>query len=291
MSEFKYACPVCGQHIKCDSSQAGTKMECPTCFQKITVPQAPSTDDQKFIITGTKPGERPAPNIPEYREVMPENNFPLVAMVIVLVLVCAVGAAVFAFRGKIFESSAAAAPTNEVASGASGQPTPVRAQAPPKPAPAPPPVAPPANDTNWTLNLNAAVIPDATAAGRIHGQDFIIERAILMNGMLILRTGRGGPLESGVTINFSGAQAEALSGESINVGTNASRAAGVTLHWKDGDQLMSGTFIKGYALRLDWGQISGNRLPGKIYLCAPDETKSYVAGTFNADIRKARPKR
>jgi hypothetical protein len=54
---------------------------------------------------------------------------------------------------------------------------------------------------------------------------------------------------------------------------------------------MSGTFIKGYALRLDWGQISGNRLPGKIYLCAPDETKSYVAGTFNADIRKARPKR
>jgi hypothetical protein len=112
-----------------------------------------------------------------------------------------------------------------------------------------------------------------------------------MNGMLILRTGRGGPLESGVTINFSGAQAEALSGESINVGTNASRAAGVTLHWKDGDQLMSGTFIKGYALRLDWGQISGNRLPGKIYLCAPDETKSYVAGTFNADIRKARPKR
>ena len=42
MSEFKYACPVCGQHIKCDSSQAGSQMECPTCFQKITVPQAPS---------------------------------------------------------------------------------------------------------------------------------------------------------------------------------------------------------------------------------------------------------
>ncbi len=41
MSEFKYACPVCGQHIKCDSSQSGTQMECPTCFQKIVVPQAP----------------------------------------------------------------------------------------------------------------------------------------------------------------------------------------------------------------------------------------------------------
>ena len=61
MSEFKYACPVCGQHIKCDSSQSGTQMECPTCFQKIIVPQAP-TDEQKLILTGTKVGgERPLP--------------------------------------------------------------------------------------------------------------------------------------------------------------------------------------------------------------------------------------
>ncbi|MGA2788784.1 MAG: hypothetical protein ABSF60_14790, partial [Verrucomicrobiota bacterium] len=59
MSEFKYACPVCGQHMKCDSSQSGTVMECPTCFQKITAPQAPESDDPKFIITGTKTGERP----------------------------------------------------------------------------------------------------------------------------------------------------------------------------------------------------------------------------------------
>ena len=63
MSEFKYACPVCGQHMKCDSSQSGTVMECPTCFQKITAPQAPATDDPKFIITGTKMGERPLPAV------------------------------------------------------------------------------------------------------------------------------------------------------------------------------------------------------------------------------------
>ena len=56
MSEFKYACPVCGQHVICDSSQAGSVLECPTCFQKITVPQAPASDEQKFIITGTKVG-------------------------------------------------------------------------------------------------------------------------------------------------------------------------------------------------------------------------------------------
>ena len=54
MSEFKFACPVCGQHMKCDSSQGGSVMDCPTCFQKITAPQAPASDDQKFILTGTQ---------------------------------------------------------------------------------------------------------------------------------------------------------------------------------------------------------------------------------------------
>ena len=35
-------------------------MECPTCFQKITVPQAPASADPKLIIAGTKVGERAA---------------------------------------------------------------------------------------------------------------------------------------------------------------------------------------------------------------------------------------
>jgi DNA-directed RNA polymerase subunit RPC12/RpoP len=291
MSEFKYACPVCGQHIKCDSSQAGTVMECPTCFQKITVPQAPSTDDQKLIITGTKVGERPVSTIPENRVVMaPEKNFPMAAVVALLVLACAAGAAVFAFRGKIFKSSIAVAPTNQVASGSDEESTPLRTQTRPRPAPAPL-VAPPANDTNWMLNLEASVIPNSTAAGRIHGRDFIVERAILQNGTLTLRTGRGGTVEFGVMINFGGAQPESFAGRSLNITTNADKAAGVMLRWKDGDRQSKVTIDSGYALWLSFGQISGNRLSGKIYLCAPDETKSYIAGTFNADIRRPKPKR
>lgn len=61
MSEFKYACPVCGQHIQCDSAQAGAAMDCPTCFQKITVPQAPGTAAHKFILTGTSVRKRRIP--------------------------------------------------------------------------------------------------------------------------------------------------------------------------------------------------------------------------------------
>jgi DNA-directed RNA polymerase subunit RPC12/RpoP len=292
MSEFKYACPVCGQHIRCDSSQEGSVMECPTCFQKITVPQAPSSEDQKFIITGTKVGERPAPIIPEDRAVMaPEKNWPIAVVVVLVVLVCAAGVAVFVFRGEIFKSSAVVAPTRQVESGPDEESTtPATNQIRPKPAPAAPLVAPPASDTNWMLDLEAAAIPNSTAAGRIHGRDFIVERAILQNGTLTLRTGRGGPVEFGVMINFGGAQPESLAGQSLNITTNADKAAGVMLRWKDDDQQSKVTITNGYALRLNFGQLSGNHISGKIYLCTPDETKSYIAGTFNADIRRPKPR-
>jgi DNA-directed RNA polymerase subunit RPC12/RpoP len=99
MNEFKYACPVCGQHIKCDVSQAGTVMECPTCFQKITVPQAPTTADQKFILTGSKvmEGKISKPEDAGGGGVS-EKKFPVVKG---LLLLAVVGIVVFALRGKI----------------------------------------------------------------------------------------------------------------------------------------------------------------------------------------------
>jgi DNA-directed RNA polymerase subunit RPC12/RpoP len=106
MSEFKYACPVCGQHIKCDSSQAGSTMECPTCFQKIVVPQAPASDDQKFILHGTKVGaERPLPaavaNAGTAPLPAPKKSFPAAAAITLIILICAAGtAAGFWFHGK-----------------------------------------------------------------------------------------------------------------------------------------------------------------------------------------------
>ena len=57
MSEFKYACPVRGEHIKCDSTQSGTTMECPTCFQKIVAPQAPATQDPNRSSPAPRVGE------------------------------------------------------------------------------------------------------------------------------------------------------------------------------------------------------------------------------------------
>ena len=281
MSEFKYACPVCGQHIKCDSSQSGTVMECPTCFQKITAPQAPKTDDPKFIITGTKVGERPIPAAVADSGAVPtpapEKSSPPPA-IIFIVLFCVAAAGLFVYRGKIFKSSGRPASPDANASG--GQPTPVK---PPKPVV----VAPPANETNWMLDLAAVTIPDSTAAGRVHGRDFIYDRAILQGGTLTFR----GATDLGATINFGGVLPEALAGQSINVATNAEKAARVTLRWKAGNLSLRENFTNGYALRIEFGLPDNNHLPGKVYLCTPDAEKSYITGNFNAEIRKPKPPR
>ncbi len=283
MSEFTYACPVCGQHIKCDMSQSGSKMECPTCFQTILAPDVSPMHDPKFVIMGTKVGERPIPTPVADSGAMPtpapQENSSLPAIVFI-VLLCAAAVALFAFHGRIFKSTG-----GQGAPGTSPPQKPVRPPPPPKPVV----VAPPANDTNWMLDLAAVTIPDSMAAGRVHGQNFICDRAVLQGGMLTLRVGARGAPDFGMVINFSGAPAEALAGQTINVATNADKAACVTLRWKEGDQARSENFTNNYAMRLEFGPFDGNRLPGKIYLCMPDGQKSYVAGTFNAEIRKPRP--
>ena len=130
MSEFTYACPVCGQHIKCDMSQSGSKMECPTCFQTILAPDVSPMHDPKFVIMGTKVGERPIPAAVADlgAATAPEKHFPVAAFVFV-VLLCAAVAAVFVFRGKIFKSTGG--PANQGTSASNGKQMPP--PAPPKP--------------------------------------------------------------------------------------------------------------------------------------------------------------
>ncbi|MGH8023318.1 MAG: hypothetical protein ACRED1_07040, partial [Limisphaerales bacterium] len=147
MSEFKYACPVCGQHIRCDSSQSGTVMVCPTCFQKIIVPQAPS-GEQTLILTGTKAGgERPGPKTPEPN---PSGDHPSTRIsgisAVVVIVICIAAAVSFVYRGTIFKPHSPV-PANDTATNQLKKA-------------APDLVATPVNDTNWTLDLKGVMIPD-----------------------------------------------------------------------------------------------------------------------------------
>ena len=274
MSEFKFACPVCGQHMMCDASQGGAVMDCPTCFQKIVAPQAPAAD-VKFILTGTVLTEKRISAPVAGGPAVVEKKFPAGLVLGLLLAALGAGAAGYFVYSKNHPSA----------------PPPVVHKTNAAPAKAVV-VAPPASDANWSLNLGTNAIPGPAAAGRIHGQDFIVERARFVNGTLALRatTPPGAP-EFGCFISFGGAAAESLAGQTINVEADADRAAKVSLRWKDAaDAAQKVEFTNGYAMRLEFGALANNRLPGKIWLCAPDAEKSYLLGTFNADARKPKPK-
>jgi hypothetical protein len=237
--------------------------------------------DPKFVIMGTKVGGRPIPaavadSRAASRPAPPEKSFrPAIAFI---VLLCAAVVALFAFHGSIFKSTGAP--------DAPGPSPPQKPVSPPPPPPKPVLVAPPANDALWMLNLDAAKISDSPAAGRIHGQDFIVKQAVFhRNGTLMLRASTQGPVDYGIMISFNGAQIEALVAQSINVSTNTEAAVRVTLYWNNKASSGQLSFNSGYVMRLEFGVLVNNHLPGKIYLCTPDAERSYLLGTFDTEIR------
>lgn len=256
MSEFKFACPVCGQHITCDSAKSGTQLDCPTCYKKLIVPHAPQGDVSKLILNASLARSRPLPQTDATargagRARPCANKFPIVAVVVV---VC-VAAAFFLLRDLMFNKSTQ------------------------------PATAKMTNDLAWKLDLNDVTIPDTPAAGRISGRVFTSQHASLRGGVLTLR--QESP-DLGMRITMFVREAVELAGKHINVETNHARAPNVVFGWRDDPQqpLLLDT-PPDYALRLQFGAVADGRIPGKIYFCATDNARSWVAGTFDAEIVKS----
>lgn len=281
MSEFKFACPVCGQHITAASATSGSQIECPTCFQKIVVPQAPASGDSKLILSATQVGKpRPSPTelgVPSGpRPGHSPRAIPYAA--ILLLLLCAAGALAFVFRDRFFKPVTAPGPSGTNRS--------------PRLAAKPPRIVHPIpTNVSWSLELTNMTIPDAVAVGSIRGNGFLCERSTLRGGELTLRQGKAWPPDLGVTVYLFAQQGEDLSGKVIEV--EAARPPPlprVTLRWKDDqDKAVTRNFYRGYALKIVFGAAANGRMPGKLFLSFPDDARSFVAGTFNAEIRKSNP--
>ncbi len=46
MSDFKFSCPHCDQHIRCDEKLAGRQIQCPGCNHLIVIPASPAQAEQ-----------------------------------------------------------------------------------------------------------------------------------------------------------------------------------------------------------------------------------------------------
>jgi hypothetical protein len=115
--------------------------------------------------------------------------------------------------------------------------------------------------------------------------------AVSLGGTLNLRQGAAWPPDLGLTLHLFAQQAEDLAGKSVEITPDRTPPMPkITLRWKDAQgQAQNRTFPSGYAMKVSFGQPTNGKLPGKLYIALPDEEKSFAAGTFQAEIRKANP--
>ena len=70
MSDMKFSCPQCGQHITCDELCAGREVACPGCQQTLVVPHVaptPAAPPTQPRITINRAAHQPAPGPPPPR--------------------------------------------------------------------------------------------------------------------------------------------------------------------------------------------------------------------------------
>jgi len=151
--------------------------------------------------------------------------------------------------------------------------------------------APPSNasgngtGTGWTMDVANATIPDNPVSGQIHDANFQLKRAIFRNGNLKFISADG--QESVLIHNLGGS----LENKSLEFQTaSGADAPNIEIAWQDDGENKTETFQDGYAMELKFDEAKGRRIPGKIYLCLPDDSKSYIAGSFTVILPKPKPK-
>jgi hypothetical protein len=149
--------------------------------------------------------------------------------------------------------------------------------------PVPDSVKPPASDPRWTLDLTGVTMTNLPAAGRLNGYAFSPDEALLWNGGLALRQGPGRQL--GVRIRLPSRRPAHYAGQTFHCEANQRDVLPVLVEARDPEGRPVTQRIKeGYALRLEFGPCTDYRIRGRLYLCLPDEAKSFVAGTFAAQV-------
>lgn len=289
MSEFTFPCPLCQQDIVCDDQYHGQPLQCPICHGQITAPEAEAKPAGPLAIKMTG-GPKHPPIVPRFqKQVVVEKKSGLGKIVTVtagVLLVLVILFFVARFTGLDSHLPAflgGRSPATAEASAAGSAPDQSAAAASPEaPPPPPPPVV-------WTTNLATAVIPTNAAYGKITTNEFKYDTARVDNGILALRQGKDPVPDMELGVFFGLKPGESLSGKTIAVAPEARVAPRVWKKWKVAGKLalQQKVYSKGYAMKLEFGEVSEDKVPGKIYLCLPDEDQSVVAGSFVASVGTA----
>jgi len=150
----------------------------------------------------------------------------------------------------------------------------------------------------WTLEPLSSSIPEGRPNGLLAGTNFLAETVRIdpVGSAQVLRLTQG-PVtapDREFLVYLHPKPGEALPGHSWDVSKDMMTGSSVhqiKTRWKPSANLalQLKTFDKGYALKLEFGQLTNGVLPGKIFLALPDTEQSVVAGAFNASITAPSP--
>jgi hypothetical protein len=138
--------------------------------------------------------------------------------------------------------------------------------------------------TAWTMDPRMMKAPGGPIAGKLLGGDFKLDKISLQSsGALLLKSGNDAvfiflPLKFG----------QAIEGKSYEYGPDENDKRprpGIHVHIHSIKPVRATAFSKGYAMRLEFGKEQGGSVPGKLYLCLPDNGKSFIAGTFTLKLQ------
>ena len=326
MSEFNFLCPACGQNILDDTTRSGTDINCPSCQAVIVVPFPATTETTGEVPPPATPppwtGYNAAVPVPKTSALAIASLICSLASLVTcigwlpgiicghmaksrirrdgslkgnglatggltigyLILMLEVGTAgvrLWSLSTALkqgYENARQTLTTNIVIQANNSTIT-------------SPPVITVSNDnaqtepttTGWTADTSQASFPDGPIDGKIHDQDFTFKGAMLRGANLRITSANGLSVE----ILGLGTSVESRSYEIQTTDTGEGRPR-IRMTWKEDGVVQTTTYTDGYGLKLQFGPAKKQRLSAKIYLCLPDDAKSWIAGTFN--VRMIRPK-
>lgn len=332
MSDFKFNCSSCGQRLSGDERYAGLQITCPSCGQSVVVPTTTAKAVGARTVPpvpGAGPRQTPSParktsGLAIASLVCSIGSFIIIPLGFIPGIICGhMARKRIAARPSLQGSGLAKAGLiiGYIALGvnllvvlalaaffvffatrmrqmipAAGHQHSVMSTQPRGAAPAEGRTTDTGPDgSGWTKELAGVEIPSGPVTGRIQGQPFKMENVTLENGWLKFAQGKDFFANLEMDVVLFEDDSTKLSGRTFIVpkdgfGLNPH----IWMKWKEegGNLPKQRNFMDGYALRLEFGRLSRGKLPGKIYLCVPDKEKSFVAGTFEVQVRpkRSRPK-
>jgi len=144
----------------------------------------------------------------------------------------------------------------------------------------------------WTSDLSKMKAPDAPVSGKIQGLDFTMEAVKYepSSSTLSFRQGKNLFPDAEITVFLFLKEDESPEGKIFEMAIDVPISAHqphvhIERSFPNKKLPTVLAYSSKYAMKLQLGAKKDGKVPGTIYVCLPDDDKSFVAGTFSVEVK------